>query len=937
MPPAQAYTRCENEEDAKESRAADRRARFLEALKAAEQAQGATTSLVKDKNVVDKKEEKVRRAGEEIQRQFCCSQDIVHKKEPSKTFSTTSTHIEKEATQGTSEHIIPSSPRKSVNPLPLLAADGSSAASGRSNTRKVDMVGAEGLGTPSVPSPSPDSSPAASSSAANLAAPMITASIGRQCSFEDFVQVDDHASPQSTAGGKGAGPHQSGANQLGKAELTNLGSWISSLVAETYASYAATSTQQLSVEHDSHAENAYPYQAMKGEKEKDSSGRVQVEMPGRSRNGASTAGEAIKNQSGSVSTASDCPSADFMTCPGPHGMEHSSLRWPNQGSQSHGEIEDRGPNGASNKSGHPPRPGSHSKLSILGSPCSSSTSTRMTEPPPGPDVRLDAWWEQTINPPKYIFKMRRQREAEMQRHRVMLADYRKLDTQLAAEYARLLVAVKSEENALDRCNKSLARGQQQVNRNIQVTIEAKQEGQARQDKWEQTQRRVEVCMVIIQAAANDNASVMQESMRAVHNQHMLNEQVKDKLQGARIDLEQLVDNLTAIHDRIISNPHQEHKYEHREPQKMHRTPMLSNPLCGLVPYTPHLMLSASEQVEPANYGGHIGANEQRVATNGGTNIIEGGIGMLLRIDANAHCIIDDLVKGGPAHASGKMKQDDRILFVNGIPVTGLSLEQVSSLFVGPVGSPVFVAVDNKSMVRTVEVMRARVEVPQEVASLPSSPWDQHHTHAETVPSMNRSSLPLRKGASVREIRDYLFGIEGNESSELSKAPLSCHTIPFSDRIQHNLNLENRLNSFSPLFRNQNYPSDRIQHPSYSPTYPHRRMSEDFPRTDSTACPRLRIALLTHGWLQDIVFELLIFVANVHLSITRITSSILALLLPCNCYSPVCLPFVLSFTCIFSFSSYSLGTHTYTALWTHTYTHPLNLPTGALRVAGKRDG
>jgi len=914
MPPAQAYTRCENEKDAKESRAADRRARFVEALKAAEQAQGATSSLVKDNNVVDK-EEKVRRAHEEIQRQFCRSQDMVHKKKPSKTFSI-STHIEKEATQCTSEYIIPSSPRLPVNPLPW-PADGSSAVSGRSNTRKVDMVGAEGLGNTCVPSPSPDSSPAASSSVANLAAPIITASIGRQCSLEDILQIDDHASPLSTAGGKRAGPHQSGANQLGKAELTNLGSWISSLVAETYAAYAATSTQQLSVEHDSHAENAYQYQAMKGEKEKDSSGRVQVEMPGRSRNGASTAGEAIKNQSGSVSAASDCTSADFMTCPGPHGMEHSSLRWPNQGSQSHGEIEDRGRNGASNKSGHPPRPGSHSKLSILGSPCSSSTSTRMTEPAPG--VRLDAWWEQTINPPKYIFKMRRQREAEMQRHRVMLADYRKLDTQLAAEYARLLVAAKSEENAFDRCNKSLARGQQQVNRNIQVTIEAKQEGQVRQDKWEQKQRRVEECMAITQAAVNDNASVMQESMRAVHNQHMLNEKVKDKLQVARIDLEQLVDSLTAIHDRIISNPHQEHKYEHREPQKMHRTPMLSNPLCGPVPYTPHLMHSASEQVEPANYGGHAGgANEQRVATNGGTNIIEGGIGMLLRIDANAHCIIEDLVKGGPAHASGKMKQEDRILFVNGIPVTGLSIEEVSSLFVGPVGSPVFVAVDNKSMVRTVEVMRARVEVPKEEASVPSSPWDQHHTHAETVPTMNRSSLPLRKGASVREIRDYLLGIEGNESSELSKAPLSCHAIPFSDRIQHNLNLENRLNSFSPLLRNQNGPSDRMQHPSYSPTYPQRRMSEDFARTDSTTCPRLRIALLTHGWLQDIVFELLIFVANVHLSITCITSCILALLLLCNCCSPVSLSFVLSFTCIFSLSPI-LWAHTRTLRCGHTHT------------------
>ena len=222
------------------------------------------------------------------------------------------------------------------------------------------------------------------------------------------------------------------------------------------------------------------------------------------------------------------------------------------------------------------------------------------------------------------------------------------------------------------------------------------------------------------------------------------------------------------------------------------------------------MHSAPEQVEPPD----AGTNTKTVTPDGDTRIIEGGIGILLGFDVNAHCIVEDLVFDGPAHTSGKIKQEDRILFVNGIDVTGLSLEQVSSLFVGPAGSPVFVAIDNKSEVRTVEVIRARVEVPLEEVSFPSSPWDQHHTQTETVPTMNHSSLPLRKGASVREMRDYLLGIEAtNESSELPKVTLSlyiqsCNAIPFRDRIQHKLNLEKRLNSFSPSRRKQHCPSNR---------------------------------------------------------------------------------------------------------------------------------
>jgi hypothetical protein len=86
----------------------------------------------------------------------------------------------------------------------------------------------------------------------------------------------------------------------------------------------------------------------------------------------------------------------------------------------------------------------------------------------------------------------------------------------------------------------------------------------------------------------------------------------------------------------------------------------------------------------------------------------GGIGMQLDIDSNGNFIVEDLVDGGPAHTSGKIKRRSRIISVNGTPVRGLTLEQVSKSLAGPVGTPVLLAFDSNSYVYTVEVVRARL-------------------------------------------------------------------------------------------------------------------------------------------------------------------------------------------------------------------------------------
>jgi hypothetical protein len=84
-----------------------------------------------------------------------------------------------------------------------------------------------------------------------------------------------------------------------------------------------------------------------------------------------------------------------------------------------------------------------------------------------------------------------------------------------------------------------------------------------------------------------------------------------------------------------------------------------------------------------------------------------GIGMLVCQDAHGNCIVQELLKGGPAHATGKIKQNDRILSVNGTSLTGLSLDQISSLCRGPVGTPVFIDLEQDTRLHTVHMMRAR--------------------------------------------------------------------------------------------------------------------------------------------------------------------------------------------------------------------------------------
>jgi hypothetical protein len=107
-----------------------------------------------------------------------------------------------------------------------------------------------------------------------------------------------------------------------------------------------------------------------------------------------------------------------------------------------------------------------------------------------------------------------------------------------------------------------------------------------------------------------------------------------------------------------------------------------------------------------------------------------GIGMLVCHDAHGNCIVQELLKGGPAHATGKIKQNDRILSVNGVSLTGLSLDQISSLCRGPVGTPVFIDLEQDTRLHTVHMMRARrLQNPTKPIKGLQQNEEQHHLGA----------------------------------------------------------------------------------------------------------------------------------------------------------------------------------------------------------------
>lgn len=85
----------------------------------------------------------------------------------------------------------------------------------------------------------------------------------------------------------------------------------------------------------------------------------------------------------------------------------------------------------------------------------------------------------------------------------------------------------------------------------------------------------------------------------------------------------------------------------------------------------------------------------------GTGSVEdGGIGIKIEapIEAGGDGVVrvDDVIASGPAAKSGKVAVDDAILDVGGRSTVGRSVEEVRTLIVGPVGTPVTITARKES-------------------------------------------------------------------------------------------------------------------------------------------------------------------------------------------------------------------------------------------------
>jgi hypothetical protein len=111
------------------------------------------------------------------------------------------------------------------------------------------------------------------------------------------------------------------------------------------------------------------------------------------------------------------------------------------------------------------------------------------------------------------------------------------------------------------------------------------------------------------------------------------------------------------------------------------------------------------------------------------------------MDAQGNCYVDAMIGGGPADASGKLKLHDRILSVNGTNVKGMKLSEVTALFLGSVQTPALITIETGSTIRTVEVMRDRVEVPEyfPIHALPNH-QGSHRTLSQSPERSGRNHL-----------------------------------------------------------------------------------------------------------------------------------------------------------------------------------------------------
>lgn len=269
-------------------------------------------------------------------------------------------------------------------------------------------------------------------------------------------------------------------------------------------------------------------------------------------------------------------------------------------------------------------------------------------------VRLDQDWENMFSPPKYTFKMRREREAEILRQRMLLSDYSKMQMHLDSHYSRFQLAMKNEERQMDRWKDALGQVRQRVEKQCGQADSAgqAQPDASRQAKWDSFFQRIDDCLQIIEQTGMDNEDQHQQSVSALKQHELLHAQVKEMLESSTAmngRHQQLPSQLPGVQrDPVMTDE----MALYRNPEgQMAYIDSLAQVFAGPVPYQPanaYIAPSAlsEEQVTAHGWAIQLPCSQGLGPENNSSrrkSLLQAGIGMLLAMDPEGNCMVDAMV------------------------------------------------------------------------------------------------------------------------------------------------------------------------------------------------------------------------------------------------------------------------------------------------------
>ncbi len=154
----------------------------------------------------------------------------------------------------------------------------------------------------------------------------------------------------------------------------------------------------------------------------------------------------------------------------------------------------------------------------------------------------------------------------------------------------------------------------------------------------------------------------------------------------------------------------------------------------------------------------------------------GGVGMEIDIKNNVLTVITPL-KGTPADTAG-VKAGDQVVAIDKKPTEGLSIEEAVSRIRGPIGTTVALTIVRSGKLLNVEIVRARIQVPQTEDGLDEKSGVYHialyEFTASSVNLFNEALSRFKASGSTKLVVD----LRGNPGGYLEAAVnITSHFLP----------------------------------------------------------------------------------------------------------------------------------------------------------------